>query len=66
MNSWASGYIAKYRPDVTSASALDPMVENTPIGEFTIEPRPIVEGLLDDVLKDPVSFLERALGSSAD
>lgn len=58
--------VTEHRHHVADADALDPSKEDTPIGDFLIEPRPIVERLLDDVVKDPVRFLERALGSSAD
>jgi hypothetical protein len=61
MNSWLSGYIGQYKQEVLSSSKLDPMT----VEDYRVEPRPIVEGLLDDVAKNPVGFFEDAFGINA-
>jgi hypothetical protein len=62
MNKWASGYINEYRSAITTSDKLNAVT----VDDYTVEPRPIVEALVTEVAGDPVRFMERALGRSAD
>lgn len=61
MADWAMHYIKEYKPKVAAAKELDPIT----VEGYDVAPRPIVIELLDEIERDPVRFLGRALGRSA-
>ena len=57
-NKFVSGYIKKFRTDILASGQLD----KDKVRGFDIEPRPIVEGILDDLANDPAGFLSKVFG----
>jgi outer membrane protein OmpA-like peptidoglycan-associated protein len=65
MANWIKHYVEEYGEGALEAEALEDITEDTPIGKFTISPRPIARRILGEITTDPIRFLERALGRGA-
>ncbi|MDQ0850563.1 outer membrane protein OmpA-like peptidoglycan-associated protein [Arthrobacter sp. B3I9] len=65
MNKWVSHYVDEYAADALADKALDDKVIATPIGDFTISPRPIAHRVVAEISADPVRFLGRMMGRVA-
>jgi len=64
---WVTGMVKPSVASIVSSSQLDPIdVYDAPVyGAIVIEPRPIVQGIVNDLLADPIDFLNRGFGESA-
>jgi hypothetical protein len=58
INSWVQGYGKLLSARVDTEPALDA----TTVEGYSIEPRPLVKAIVDDLLADPATFLEQATG----
>jgi outer membrane protein OmpA-like peptidoglycan-associated protein len=65
MANWISHYVDSYGEGALASDKLEAIEKDTPIGEFTISPRPIARRLLGEITADPIKFLESALGRRA-
>ena len=61
MANWIKHYINQYAGDALAGGSMDPMT----VDDFEVRPRPIAQALVAEILADPISFLEGALGRSA-
>ena len=58
INEWVNGYGTMLKGQIASEKALDDTTEEG----YAIQPRPLVNDIVTDLLKDPAGFLERATG----
>ncbi len=65
MSKWLTHYINEYAEEALANEALDDEPIPTPIGDFTVSPRPIARELIGEISSDPLGFLGRAMGRPA-
>jgi outer membrane protein OmpA-like peptidoglycan-associated protein len=57
-----NGWVRGYAPMLTGRLATEPALDDTTVEGFAIQPRPLVQAIVTDLLADPSAFLEGALG----
>lgn len=60
MANWIKHYINEYATDAISD------LEDITVDDYTVQPGPIAQALVNEILANPIGFLERAVGESAD
>ena len=64
--SWVSRQVTPYTATITSSPALAPItVPVAGVTTVTVDPKPIVKGIIDDLLANPIDFLNRGFGEDA-
>jgi outer membrane protein OmpA-like peptidoglycan-associated protein len=58
VNTWVRGYGPILSQKIATLKELD----DTTVDDYTIRPRPLVAGIVNDLLTDPAAFLETVLG----
>jgi len=56
------GWVRGYGPMLTGRLATEPALDDTTVEGYAIRPRPLVQAIVADLLRDPSGFLTTALG----